>query len=252
MKRRAEPVVDLAAVEEDFESCGAKADECDADPVDAKLAVDANGFAFLGEGGWVVDEAVGEEEREDADGDVDEEDPTPVVVIGDPAAKDGPDGGGGDDGYRVEGEGGGAFSRREGVYEDGLFDGGEAAAADALQDAREKHNAQGGGDSAEEGCDGEERHAGHVVGLAAEDAGEPGGHGQNDGVGDEVGGKDPGDFVVGAAETAGDVGEGDVGDGGVEQLHEGGQGDGEGDDPGIDDGACLGAELVCLVPWRGG
>ena len=35
---RAEPVVDLAAVEEDFEACGAEADEGDADAVDAELA----------------------------------------------------------------------------------------------------------------------------------------------------------------------------------------------------------------------
>ena len=84
--------------------------------------------------------------------------------------------------------------------------------------------------------DGEERDAGHVVVLAAEDAGEPRGHGKNDGVGDEVGGEDPGDLVVGAAEAAGDVGEGDVGDGGVEQLHEGSECDGKGDDPGIDSG----------------
>ena len=110
----------------------------------------------------------------------------------------------------------------------------EAAAADALQDAREQHDVERGGDAAEERGDGEEGDAGHVVVLAAEDAGEPRGHGQDDGVGDEVGGEDPGDFVIGAAEAAGDVGQGDVGDGGVEQLHEGGEGDGERDDPGID------------------
>ena len=101
-------------------------------------------------------------------------------------------------------------------------------------------NAEGGSDAAEERCDGEESDAGHVVVFAAEDAGEPRGHGQDDGVCDEVGGEDPGDFVVGTAKAAGDVGQGDVGDGGVEQLHEGGQGDGEGDDPGIDDGAGFG------------
>ena len=184
-----------------------------------------------------MDEAVGEEEGEQADGDVDEEDPAPVVVVGDPAAEDGADGGRGDDGDGVEREGRGSFGGREGVDEDGLLDGSEAAAADALQDAGEKHDVERGSDAAEERCDGEEGDAGHVVVLAAEDAGEPGGHGQDDGVGDEVGGEDPGDFVVGAAEAAGDVGQRDVGDGGVEQLHEGGEGDGEGDDPGVDDGA---------------
>ncbi len=89
-----------------------------------------------------MDEAVGEEEREQADGDVDEEDPAPVVVVGDPAAEHGADGGRGDDGDGVEGEGGGAFGGREGVDEDGLLDRGEAAAADALQDARDEHDAE--------------------------------------------------------------------------------------------------------------
>ena len=118
-----------------------------------------------------------------------------------------------------------------------MFDGREAAAADALKDAGDEHDVEAGGDAAEEGSDGEEGDAGHVVIFSAEDAGEPGGHGEDDGIGDEVGGEDPGDLVVGAAETAGDVGERDIGDGGVEQLHEGGEGDGEGDDPRVNGGA---------------
>ena len=183
-----------------------------------------------------MDEAAGEEEREDADGNVDEEDPAPVVVVGDPAAEDGADGRGSDDGDGVEREGGGAFGGRKGVDEDRLLDWSEATTADTLQDAREEHDAEGGSDATEKRRDGEERDAGHVVVPAAEDAGEPRGHGKDDGVSDEIGGENPGDFVVGAAETAGDVGERDISDGGVEQLHEGGEGDGEGYDPGIDDG----------------
>ena len=133
MKGGAEPVVDLAAVEENFEGSGADADEGDADAVDVELAADADGLA-LGFKGWVDrGRSGGEEEGHDADGDVDEEDPAPVVVVGDPAAEHGADGGRGDDGDGVEGEGGGALGGREGVDQDGLLDGGEAAAADALQ-----------------------------------------------------------------------------------------------------------------------
>ena len=47
---RAEPVVDLAAVEQNFEGCGAEADERDADAVDAELSVDADGLALFGVG----------------------------------------------------------------------------------------------------------------------------------------------------------------------------------------------------------
>ena len=108
---RAEPVVDLAAVEEDLECSGAESDEGYADAVDAKFpgfsiaAGASNGLALLGVGLGIVDEAAGEEEGEDADGNVDEEDPTPVVVVGDPAAEDRADGGSGDDSDGVESEG---------------------------------------------------------------------------------------------------------------------------------------------------
>ena len=121
-----------------------------------------------------MDEAAGEEEREQTDGNVDEEDPAPSVVIRDPAAEDRADGGRGDDGDGVEREGGSALRGWEGVDEDGLLDGSQAASADSLQDAGDEHDSERGRDAAEEGRDGEERDAGHVVGLATEDAGEPG------------------------------------------------------------------------------
>ena len=60
-------------------------------------------------------------------------------------------------------------------------------------------------DATEKGSDGEEGDARHVIVFAAEDPGEPRGHGKDDGVGDEVGGEDPGDFVVGTAETASNI-----------------------------------------------
>ena len=103
----------------------------------------------------------------------------------------------------------------------------------ALQDAGEDEEREGVGDAAEEGADGEERDAGHVEALAAEAVGEPAGDGQDDGGGDEVAGEHPGGFFLTGAESAGHVGQGDVGDGGVEHLHEGGEGDGEGDRPRI-------------------
>ena len=61
-------------------------------------------------------------------------------------------------------------------------------------------------------------------------------HGQDDGVGDQVAGEDPGALVDAGAEGSGDVGQSDVGDGGVEDFHEGGEGNGHGDEPGIDAG----------------
>ena len=139
-----------------------------------------------------------------------------------------------DDGEAVHGEGLAALFGREGIGEDGLLGGGEAAAADALQDAAEDEQRQRRGDAAERGADAEERDADHVELLAPDEGGHVGAGRKDDGVGDEVGGEDPGGFVLRGAEAAGDVRQGDVGDGGVEHLHEGGERDRHGDDPRID------------------
>ncbi len=116
-----------------------------------------------------------------------------------------------------------------------MLDGSEAAAADSLQHAEENEHAEARRESAEKRADGEERDANHVVALAAEEAAEPRGEREDDGVGDEIAGEHPGAFVGADGEAAGDVRESDVGDGGVEELHEGGEGDGDGDEPGIDE-----------------
>ena len=227
----AEPVLFLTFVEEEFEASDAGGDEAQTEEVDGRF--DAGAGLDVG---WIFDHAVGEPEGEDADGDVDEEDPVPVEVVGDPAAEGGADGRRDDDGHAVEGEGLAAFFNGEGIGEDGLLGGCEAAAADALEDAAEDKDGESGGDAAEEGAEGEEGDAGHVEALAADAVGDPSGDGEDDGAGDEVAGEDPGGFVLGGAEGAGDVGQGYVGDGGIEHLHEGGEGDGESDGPGVEPG----------------
>ncbi len=85
--------------------------------------------------GRIFDHAVGQVEGEQADGQVDEEDPVPVEVVGDPAAQGGADGRCEDDGHAVGGKGLPALLDGEGVGENGLLAGGEAASAEALQDA---------------------------------------------------------------------------------------------------------------------
>ena len=229
-----EPVFGLAAVENDFQASESESDKEDAEAVDFEFAVAAGGFDFARELGRVGDELARQQERDDADRDVDEKDPAPAPIVGDPSTERRANGGGGDDGHAVESEGGGALLRREGVDQDGLLDRGEAATADSLENAEEDKEREAGSDAAEERAYGKEEHADHVIAFAAKDAAEPGGKGEDNGVGNEVAGEDPGAFVIADGEAAGDVGEGDVGDGGVEELHEGGQRDRECDDPGID------------------
>ena len=228
--RIAEPVFFLALVEGELETADADSDKAQTHEVD--LEVLGLLFAEL-EVRRIFDHAVAEVERDQANGDVDEEDPVPVEVVGDPAAECGADGGGDDYGHSIDGEGLTALFDREGVGEDGLFARGQASAACTLQDARDDEQGEGVRDAAEERADGEERDADHVEALPAHAVGEPAGDGQDDGAGDEVTGEDPGGFFGAGAESASDVGQGDVGDGGVEDLHEGGEGDSEGDRPRI-------------------
>jgi hypothetical protein len=68
----------------------------------------------------------------------------PVEVVGDPAAEGGADGGRDDDGHAVDREGLAALFDGEGVGEDGLLAGREAAAAEALQDAGDDEQRQRG------------------------------------------------------------------------------------------------------------
>jgi len=181
----------------------------------------------------VFDHAVAEVERQEAHGEIDEEDPVPVEVVSNPAAEGGADGRRDDDGHAVDGEGLATLLDGEGVGEDGLFAGGETAASCSLEDAGDDEHGEGLGDAAEERTDHEQRNTDHIEAFSAEAIGEPAGDGQDDGAGDKIAGEDPGGLFLASAEGAGDVRKGDVGDGGVEDLHEGGEGDGERDCPWI-------------------
>ena len=223
----AEPVVFLALVEDDLQAAGPDDEQAEADVVEG---------ADLGvlDVGRVVDEAGDHEDGENADGNVDVEGVAPTEGVGEPAAERGAEDGGDDDAEAIGGHGHGALCGGKAFEQDGLRERLQCAAAGALHDAGEQNDAERGRRSAEERGDGEDDDADEQEALAAEAAGEPVGGGQDDGVGDEVAGEHPGGFGVGGRERAGDVGQRDRGDGGVEHLHEGGQHDRDRDEPRVD------------------
>ena len=189
--------------------------------------------------------AIGEVERHDADRNVEKEDPAPAVVVDDPAADGWAEHRRHDHGDAVNGESHAALFRSEGVGQDRLLAGLQAAAGRALNHAKEHQHAQCGRKAAEQRGDGEQEDAGHVEALAAHAVCDPAADGQHHGVGDQVAGQHPGGFVAAGGERTADVRHGDVGDGGVERLHEGGQGDSDGDDPGIGAGPPCVVERSC-------
>src|ERR1039458_5528994 len=222
----AEPVLFLALVQRELEQADADGDQSEAHEVDLQALGVA--FARLQER-RVLHHAVAQVERQQADRDIDEEDPVPVEVVGDPAAEGRADGRRHHYRHAVERERLAAFFNGERVRQDGLFAGGQAAAAEALQYARHNQQRQRLRQPAQHGAGGKHRHAGHVEALAPNAVGEPAGDGQNDGAGDEVAGEHPGGFVLAGTEGAGHVRQRHVGDGGVEHLHERGQGHRDGD-----------------------
>ena len=105
---RGEPVILFALVEHDLHAAHGDGEEREAHVVHV--------FQLRGIGldPWrIFDEARNKDEGENADGNVDEEDPAPGVVVGDPAAEGGADGWREHGDQSVEGEGLSALVRLE-------------------------------------------------------------------------------------------------------------------------------------------
>ncbi len=105
------------------------------------------------------------------------------------------------------------------------------------------------------GTGGKQGHASHVIVLATEDATQPGAERKDHRIGHQVAGQDPGRLVDTGSETAGDVGQRDVGDAGIQQFHESRDGQGQSDPPGIhratawSDGMAHSLEVSIEIRW---
>ena len=236
---RAEPVFFLPLVEHDLQRPDGDGEQAQTDAVDA-----AEFLADALEVGRVFNDAAGENDGENADGDIEEEDPAPAIVVGDPAADGGPDGGCHHDGHPVEGERDAAFFRREGIGQDGALAGLQAPTRRALKDAEEDQQRERTGETATERKNGESDDTAHVEALAADAVGNPAADGQNNGVRDQVRGKNPRGLFVTGAERPGNVRQGNIGDGRIERFHERGERDCESDDPRIE------SRLPCLIEMK--
>src|SRR5208282_4612501 len=125
---RFEPIIALPLVENNLQGSKAKGHEAEADVIDF-------GFTELAapEIGRILNEPRGQENGNDSDGNVDEENPAPGEVVGDPSAERRPDGRSRDHGNAVHSESHAALGGRKSVSEYGLFAGLKAASASSLQ-----------------------------------------------------------------------------------------------------------------------
>src|SRR6266852_8024888 len=137
-----EPILRLATIEDNFQARKAEGHEDDPEAINAKPAAFPGRYDFTRELRRVGHQPLGQEQRQNPDGNVDKEDPSPTPVVGDPPTERRADHGGSHDGHAVESEGRRSLLRRECVYKDGLLDRSEAASSDALQNAKEDEQAQ--------------------------------------------------------------------------------------------------------------
>src|SRR5271163_2795117 len=115
---RAEPIVALALIEDDLHGAEAEGEQAETDVINAE----AGAFLLL-HVGRIADQHIGENQRNDTDGNVDEENPAPVEIVSDPSAEGGTDRRSEHHGHAVNGESHSAFSRLESVRKNCLFAG---------------------------------------------------------------------------------------------------------------------------------
>src|SRR5579875_2083147 len=159
----------------------------------------------------------------DADWNVDKKYPSPVEIVRNPAPQRRTYCRSENHRHAVDRERHAELLRRKGIGKNRLLARLKASSAGALEDAKYNQRSQARGKTAQKRAYREESHASHVKALAAHQARYPAADRQHDSVGHEVRGKYPGGLVGGGSKTAGDVGQGDVGDTRVEHLHKGRQ-----------------------------
>ena len=223
---RAEPVFFLALVQHDLQRAHAHDQQADAPEVNTQR--------FPAQIRRIEDEQLREDDRNNSDRNVDVKDPAPTVVVGDPAAGNGTEHGSNHDTQRPESHGLTAFVGRKRLQQDGLRERLQTAAAGALNEPKNDKEAERWRESAEERGAREADDRRHQQALASEVVSQPAGHGENDGVGDQIRGKGPGRFVSGGREAACNMRQRNVDHGRVQHLHEGARHDGNRNQPGID------------------
>jgi hypothetical protein len=170
-------------------------------------------------------------DRCETDRTIDQEAPSPSEIISEPATQRRADHRRDNHRNAEEREGLAALLRRESVRQDRLRHGHHAASREALQDPEQKERIKIPSLGTQDRAYAEKPETDQEEGLAAEPSGEEGARGQADGVGDQIGRDHPRRFVVADPHPARDIGQDDIGDRGVEHLHEGRKRDQDGDQP---------------------
>src|SRR6185437_9200181 len=220
---RTEPVVLLAFVKDNLERGNADGKQTDA-PIINPCCWTSNV--------WRIEDVPRDENQSnDADRQIDKEDPAPGIVRGQPSAEHGCDDGRNDDAYAPKGHGVSALLARKGFQHDGPCSGLERTSCQPLQHPENNQRRQSRSKTAQNAGGGKSNYAHDQQPPAAEIVRQPSGKRKDDGICHQVGRQDPGGFINGRREIAGNVGQAYVYCRRVNQFHNGADHDGKGNEP---------------------
>ena len=215
-----EPILALPVLEQVLQRPDTHGEQRDPDVVDGPGALLVFGIVDVGDD---------HHRGQNTDRKIHVEDPRPTVIVGEPATQRRTDRRPDHDTQTKECHRHARFTPRERFEEHGLRDGHQRAATHPLDDAPENQLRERGRCSAHEAGDGEDDDGSDEVAFAAEKIAEPTHERNDDDVGEDVPGGNPGDFVEAGAKVSHHVGQRDVDDRAVDDLHQRRQHDGEGD-----------------------
>ncbi len=173
---------------------------------------------------------VDEIEANEADGNVDEENQAPVEIADDEAAGDGAEHGTDEAGNGDEAHGANEFGLGKGAHHGEAANGDHHGAAAALQNAAGDEGVDVGGNAAQEGAEREDADGGGEDFAGAVAISHPAADGDEDGEAEGVAGENGLHGEWRDVQGLGDGGDGGVEDGGVERLHEKGDGNQPGEE----------------------
>ena len=213
-----EPLHLLAAIQHQLEGADGQAQIREPHDIEAHLA----GFGF-------ADAQPDTGERQQTERQVDIEHPAPAVPLSEPAAQRGSQDRPDHHAHAPDRHGLAMLLHRVSVQQHRLGQRHQRGAEHPLQNAKQDHLIQRGGQPAQAGGHREPGHRPEEQPAPPQAAGHEPHRRRHDGGGHDVGGQHPGDLVGTGGQAALHVRQGHIGDGGVEHLHHRGQHDADGD-----------------------
>src|SRR5580704_4716948 len=137
-----QPVVALTPVQHHLEKGKSDRDQADSHVVNPKTAATPSLFPFFGKFDRIMDQPARQQQRQQSDRNIDEEDPSPREVVGDPSAQRRPDSWGGYNRHAVKRESPADLLLGKGVDQNRLLDGRQAAAANSLEYAEKNQQSK--------------------------------------------------------------------------------------------------------------